>query len=107
MRDGVRLAVDVYLPSESGGTAPAKKVPTIVIFTPYYRRFALRSDAPPSSEPVGRLDRKVVLNGRNPGTIGKEGNRGRHAVKVVSDSEYVKSPWQDQLHGSPSYSTTS
>ena len=26
-------------------------LPAIVIFTPYYRRFALRSDAPPSSEP--------------------------------------------------------
>src|SRR5688500_4350810 len=51
MRDGVRLAVDVYLPSDSGGMALAERQPTIVIFTPYYRRFALRSDAPPSSEP--------------------------------------------------------
>ncbi len=51
MRDGVRLAVDVYLPSDSGGAPVAKRLPTIVIFTPYYRRFALRSDAPPSSEP--------------------------------------------------------
>ena len=51
MRDGVRLAVDVYLPSDSGGTALPSALPTIVIFTPYYRRFALRSDAPPSSEP--------------------------------------------------------
>ena len=51
MRDGVRLAVDVYLPSDSGATAPARGLPAIVIFTPYYRRFALRSGAPPSSEP--------------------------------------------------------
>ncbi len=51
MRDGVRLAVDVYLPLQSGGKAAAQPLPTIVIFTPYYRRFALRSDAPASSEP--------------------------------------------------------
>src|SRR5438477_7817542 len=51
MRDGVRLAVDVYLPLDSAGTAIAETLPAIVIFTPYYRRFALRSDAPPSSEP--------------------------------------------------------
>ncbi len=37
MRDGVRIAVDVYLPQ--GPTAP-KAFPTIVIATPYYRRFA-------------------------------------------------------------------
>ena len=51
MRDGVRLAVDVYLPLDAGGAAAATRLPAIVIFTPYYRRFALRSDAPPSSEP--------------------------------------------------------
>ena len=51
MRDGVRLAVDVYLPSDSDGSALAERLPATVIFTPYYRRFALRSYAPPSSEP--------------------------------------------------------
>jgi len=51
MRDGVRLAVDAYLPSDSDRAAFAKRLPTIIIFTPYYRRFAMRSDAPPSSEP--------------------------------------------------------
>jgi uncharacterized protein len=39
MRDGVRLAVDVHLP---GTKAEDKAYPTICIFTPYYRRFALR-----------------------------------------------------------------
>ena len=51
MRDSVRLAVDVYLPSDSGGRALAESLPTMVIFTPYYRRFAMRGDAPSSSEP--------------------------------------------------------
>ncbi|MBV9858949.1 MAG: CocE/NonD family hydrolase [Alphaproteobacteria bacterium] len=45
MRDGCRLAVDVYLPR----TGP-EKVPTIVILTPYYRRFALAPGAPIGTE---------------------------------------------------------
>lgn len=46
MRDGVRLAVDVYLPQ---GAAAA--LPTLVVCTPYYRRFALSDGAPATSEP--------------------------------------------------------
>jgi uncharacterized protein len=46
MRDGCRLAVDVYLPTD--GDAPAR-VPAILILTPYYRRFAL-ADAPQGTE---------------------------------------------------------
>jgi putative CocE/NonD family hydrolase len=36
MRDGVRIAVDVYLPQ--GESAPAR-FPAIIVATPYYRRF--------------------------------------------------------------------
>ncbi|HWI82209.1 CocE/NonD family hydrolase, partial [Ramlibacter sp.] len=40
MRDGIRLAVDVYLPEAEGTTATApQRFPTVVILTPYYRRF--------------------------------------------------------------------
>ncbi len=50
MRDGCRLAVDVYLPQikeDSGRTGSTW--PTIVIFTPYYRRFVTKqSDVDPS-----------------------------------------------------------
>lgn len=46
MRDGVRLALDAYIPER----AP-DKLPAIAIFTPYYRRFALAPDAPASTEP--------------------------------------------------------
>lgn len=42
MEDGVRLAVDVYVPV---GPMPDDGFPTILIFTPYYRRFALAADA--------------------------------------------------------------
>src|SRR6185312_851786 len=42
MRDGCRLAVDAYVPQSPDGAAPARTFPTIVFFTPYYRRFKLR-----------------------------------------------------------------
>jgi putative CocE/NonD family hydrolase len=45
MRDGCRLAADVYLPTDAPNPAPA-----ILIFTPYYRRFALTADAPQGTE---------------------------------------------------------
>ena len=38
MRDGCRLAVDVWLPQGAAG-----RVPAILILTPYYRRFAMRA----------------------------------------------------------------
>ena len=44
MRDGCRLAVDVYLPA---GVRTA--LPCILILTPYYRRFALKAGAPEGS----------------------------------------------------------
>ena len=37
MRDGCRLAVDVYLPQPA--KAAAASFPTLLILTPYYRRF--------------------------------------------------------------------
>ena len=47
MRDGVRLAVDVYLPD---GVQPdgGKRFPTVVVLTPYYRRFKVTG---PGAEP--------------------------------------------------------
>lgn len=40
MRDGCRLAVDTYVPRKAG--IAQKTFPTLVFFTPYYRRFKLR-----------------------------------------------------------------
>jgi uncharacterized protein len=42
MPDGVRIAIDVYLPE---GPQPDGGFPTVLHLTPYYRRFALRDDA--------------------------------------------------------------
>ena len=38
MRDGVKLALDVYLPAGPQAD-PVQRLPSIAIFTPYYRRF--------------------------------------------------------------------
>ena len=46
MADGCRIAVDVFLPQ--GITGP---LPTILVLTPYYRRFALRGGASMATEP--------------------------------------------------------
>lgn len=45
MRDGVRLAVDVYLPE---GADRPQRIPAIAVLTPYYRRFKVTA---PGAEP--------------------------------------------------------
>jgi len=47
MHDGVRLAVDVHVPQ---GRPEGTSFPTIVVFTPYYRRFAVHEGAPADTE---------------------------------------------------------
>ncbi len=44
MRDGCRLAADIWLPQPAAQTAPAR-LPTILILTPYYRRFRVKPGA--------------------------------------------------------------
>ena len=47
MPDGVRLAIDVYLP-ESPTLKPGTRFPTVAVLTPYYRRFKVTG---PGAEP--------------------------------------------------------
>lgn len=47
MPDGVRLAIDVYLPESLSGQQP-ERFPTVLILTPYYRRFKTTA---PGAEP--------------------------------------------------------
>lgn len=44
MRDGCKLALDVYLPQAADGTRTAQAFPVIAIMTPYYRRFRVTED---------------------------------------------------------------
>ncbi len=41
MDDGCRLAADVYLPQSPHANTKSSQFPTIAVFTPYYRRFAV------------------------------------------------------------------
>lgn len=51
MRDGCRLALDIYLPQAPHGEQPPRpRLPTLLILTPYYRRFKLRAGASGSTE---------------------------------------------------------
>jgi putative CocE/NonD family hydrolase len=52
MDDGCRLAIDVYLPQGATG-----RLPTMLILTPYYRRFALAAGAPAGTEPTPNIAR--------------------------------------------------
>jgi putative CocE/NonD family hydrolase len=48
MSDGIRLAIDVFIP-QVATDAPVQPRPTILVFTPYYRRFARKDDHQQSS----------------------------------------------------------
>lgn len=60
MRDGVRIAVDAYLPH--GETAP-KTFPTIVVATPYYRRFRTEGEGVENSPMAFRYRDAFVPRG--------------------------------------------
>jgi putative CocE/NonD family hydrolase len=64
MRDGCRIAIDVYLPQAPNGPTSGR-YPTILILTPYYRRFALREGATTSeaSPSAGRYRDLFVPRG--------------------------------------------
>src|SRR5436309_15565114 len=51
MRDGCRIAVDAYVPEPKGWAVTAEHFPTLVFFTPYYRRFKLRPDGRGEANP--------------------------------------------------------
>ena len=42
MRDGCRVAVDIYVPHSLSGAVTSRTFPAITLFTPYYRRFKLK-----------------------------------------------------------------
>ena len=66
MRDGCRIAVDVYLPGEAAGrSAAGRRWPTVLFLTPYYRRFAVQAtDRPVEASPgAGRFRDLLVPRG--------------------------------------------
>lgn len=63
MRDGCRIAVDVYLPQARDGAAAVERFPAIAIFTPYYRRFVTTDAAEENSPNCGRYRDFFVPHG--------------------------------------------
>ncbi|MDR6494648.1 CocE/NonD family hydrolase [Paraburkholderia sp. 22099] len=51
MRDGCRLAADIYVPQ---GEHAAERFPALLIFTPYYRRFATHGDVAEAAPAAAR-----------------------------------------------------
>ena len=111
MRDGCRLAVDVYLPQARAAVGEAR-FPTIVILTPYYRRFKLaRPGADPSPNAARYRDMfvprgyaLVVVDVRGTGaSFGTRDSfrspRERDDHREIADW-IVGEPWSDGAIGS-------
>jgi putative CocE/NonD family hydrolase len=104
MRDGVRLATDVYLPVTSAGT-PAR-YPLILERTPYNKTTPSRSERTPTNPtPLGRAEVAAFFTRRGYAVVYQD-CRGRYKsegefVKYLSDgndgydtcSWIVKQPW--------------
>ena len=115
MKDGCRLAIDVYLPEPfvAGGHAVVEKFPTITLFTPYYRRFKLADGAQAEANPntgkfrdyfVPRGYAVVVIDVR--GTGASFGTRDSFRSPRERDDSVevvdwiVQQPWSNGVVGS-------
>ena len=112
MRDGCRIALDVYRPQGPGGPV-TNPVPTILILTPYYRRFRLRDGATGEPSPnagkyrdafVPRGYAVVVADVRGTGaSFGTRDSfrspREREDSREIADW-IVAQPWSDGRIGS-------
>jgi putative CocE/NonD family hydrolase len=109
MDDGCRLAIDVYLPQGAPGPFP-----TMLMLTPYYRRFALADGAPPGTEPTPNIARwrdlfvargyaLVAVDVRGTGaSFGTRDSfrspREREDYRAIADW-IVQQPWSDGTIG--------
>src|SRR6476619_5025132 len=101
VRDGVKLAVDYYVPGDG------ERFPTIVILTPYYRRFALT--APREREDHREIADWIVRQPWSNGVIGSTGisylgaaacflaSTGHPAVKAIAPLFAVSDTYSDHV----------
>ncbi|WP_133770568.1 CocE/NonD family hydrolase [Enterovirga rhinocerotis] len=111
MRDGCRLAIDLYLPERFDGET--RRVPTILILTPYYRRFMLAPGSASEPSPNAGKYRDafvpygyavVVVDTRGTGaSFGTRDSfrspREREDSREIADW-IVSQPWSDGTIGS-------
>jgi len=107
MRDGCRIALDFYLPQPAAGSRPPARVPTILIFTPYYRRFVTTDPSVEVSPNCGRYRDFFVPHGYAVvvvdvrGTGASFGTRDALRSPKERDDYYeiaewvVQQPWSD------------
>jgi putative CocE/NonD family hydrolase len=95
MRDGIRLATDIYIPSNDGGVTPAPgRFPALLMRTPYGKKG--RADAPP---PAAVSHGYVVVRQDVRGTFSSEGvfepmlNEGTDGFDTMAWLR--KQPWAD------------
>lgn len=63
MRDGCRLAADIYVPQGRHSGRQAEKFPTLLIFTPYYRRFETNGQVAEAAPAAARYRDFFVVRG--------------------------------------------
>lgn len=108
MRDGCRIALDCYLPQTAAGSPPPPaRVPTIVIFTPYYRRFVATDPSVGVSPNCGRYRDFFVPHGYAVVVVDVRGTGAsfgtRDALRSPKEREdyyeiaewIVQQPWSD------------
>lgn len=107
MRDGCRIALDCYLPQTAAGSPPPARVPTIVIFTPYYRRFVATDPSVEVSPNCGRYRDFFVPHGYAVVVVDVRGTGAsfgtRDALRSPKEREdyyeiaewIVQQPWSD------------
>lgn len=121
MHDGCRLAADIYLPepSEAGDvgevgetSTPPARLPTVVIFTPYYRRFRTQDPTLEPSPNCGRYRDAFVPHGYAVVVVDVRGTGAsfgtRDALRSPTErTDYaevaqwiVEQPWSDGVVGS-------
>ena len=109
MPDGVRLALDVYLPEGAGA---AERLPTVAVFTPYYRRFKVTAPGAETSPNIAIYRDCFVPRGYALVTVDVRGSgasfgtrdcfrspRERDDHRQIADW-IVAQPWSDGIIGS-------
>lgn len=111
MRDGCRIAVDYYLP-QTGTSTPPERLPTIVVFTPYYRRFVTADPTLEVSPNCGRYRDFFVPQGYAVVVVDVRGTGAsfgtRDALRSPKERDdyfeiadwIVQQPWSDGSIGS-------
>lgn len=112
MRDGCRIALDYYLPQARDGAQPPARLPTIVIFTPYYRRFVTTDPMVEASPNCGRYRDFFVPHGYAVVVVDVRGTGAsfgtRDALRSPKERDdyheiaewIVQQPWSDGRIGS-------